>query len=1013
MGTTGGGVFKSTDGGDTWTPASDKYFGGTIGAIGVSESNPDVVYVGTGEYPIRGNVAAGDGVWKTTDGGKTWTNVGLAETQQISRVRVHPTNPDIVWVGAQGHAYGPNPERGVYKTTDGGKTWNKVLFRNDSTGISDVVLDPSNPNVLYAAFWQAQRYPWKLVSGGAGGGLFKSVDGGERWTEITHNPGLPTGVLGNIGLAVSAAKPTRLWALIEAEQGGLYRSDDSGATWRHINAERKLRQYALNVLAYKSTDGGATFKWLVDPHGDNHDMWIASNDPQRMIEGNDGGANVSFNGGRTWSDQDYATAQFYHVTTTNHFPYRVCGAQQDNSGVCGPSRWPGGIDRGQWYDVAGEAGHVQARSDNPDITYGGDNSGFLIRVDHKTGFGQIINPWPDSPDGHPAGEGKYRLQWTAPLLLSPHDPKVLYIGANVLFKSVNEGQSWTAISPDLTRHDPATLGVSGGPITLDQTTAEYYATIFALAESPRVKGLIWAGSDDGLVHITRDGGKTWQDVTPRDLGPYTRISGIEASHYAPGAAYLAANRYQLEDRAPYIYRTTDYGRTWKKIVTGIPATEFVRMVREDPVRRGLLFAGTEHGVWVSFDDGANWQSLRRNLPIVPVHDLTIKEGDLVAATHGRSFWILDDISPLRELAHATPREAAHLVKPRDAYRVDWSGGFGFPPNEAHPVGKNPPTGAMIYYWLKDKDQRVTLDILDAGGRVVRSFTSKADSITAADSVRADSVKKVRTDSLKQAGVTDSVKIDSIVSDTLKDADKPWPQRPPAPPRVANKAGLNMFVWNMKYPDAAAFWGMVGVTTDGPVALPGAYQVRLRVGGKAYAQRFALKVDPRSTVTPAALREQFTFLKQLRDTVNAATTAVLTIRNVRTQLEDRLAAAPPSDSARLGAQVRGLTDRLGAIERELYQVRNRSFQDPLNFPPMLIERISALGGVAASTDARPTAQTYAVYRLFAPQIQQQLLALQQALKRDLPAVNTAFKTASVATVVAKAAEVRPPAPERAQ
>jgi len=418
-------------------------------------------------------------------------------------------------------------------------------------------------------------------------------------------------------------------------------------------------------------------------------------------------------------------------------------------------------------------------------------------------------------------------------------------------------------------------------------------------------------------------------------------------------------------------------------------------------------------VWVSFDDGANWQSLRRNLPIVPVHDLVIKEGDLVAATHGRSFWILDDISPLRELTRATPRQAAHLFKPRDAYRVDWSGGFGFPANEARPVGKNPPTGAMIYYWLKDKDQRVTLDILDASGRVIRSFTSRPDSLTVVDSVRADSVKKLRTDSLKQAGVTDSVKIDSIVSDTLKDADKPWPQRPPAPPRVANKAGLNMFVWNMKYPDAAAFWGMVGVSTDGPVALPGVYQVRLRVGGRAYTQRFTLKVDPRSKVTPAALREQFTFLKQLRDTVNAVTTAVLTIRNVRAQLEDRLAAAPPSDSARLGALVRGLTDRLSAIEGELYQVRNRSFQDPLNFPPKLVERISGLSFVVASTDARPTAQSYAVYRLFAPEIQQQLLALQQALRRDLPAVNAAFRTASVATVVAKAAEVRPPAPELAK
>ena len=1036
MGTTGGGVFKTTDGGNTWVARSDKYFGGTIGAIGVSEANPDIVYVGTGEYPIRGNVSHGDGVWKTTDGGRTWTSVGLAATQQISRVRVHPTNPDVVWVGAQGHAFGPNPERGVYRTTDGGKTWRQVLFRNDSTGVSDLVLDPANPDVLYAALWQAQRKPWQLISGGPGGGIFKSTDGGEHWAELTQNPGLPHGLLGNIGLAVSPAKPSRVFALIEADSGGVYRSDDGGATWRYINSERKLRQrpwyysrifadpkdtntvYALNVLAYKSTDGGETFRHLPDPHGDNHDMWIAPNDQQRMIEGNDGGANVSFNGGKTWTDQDYATAQFYHVTTTNHFPYRVCGAQQDNSGVCGPSRWPGGIDRAQWYDVAGESGHIQARPDDPDITYGGDNSGFLARVDHKTGFWRIINPWPDSPDGHPAGEGTYRFQWTAPLLISPHDRRVLYSGGNVLFKSLNEGQSWTAISPDLTRHDPGTLGVSGGPITSDQTTAEYYATIFALAESPLVKGLVWTGSDDGLVHVTRDGGKTWKDVTPPDVAPFTRVSIIEASHFAPGTAYLAVNRYQLEDMAPYIYKTTDYGRSWSKIVSGIPATEFVRVVREDPVRRGLLFAGTERGVWVSFDDGASWQTLRRNLPIVPVHDLAIKEGDLVAATHGRSFWILDDISPLRQLARATPRQAAHLFSPRDAYRVDWGGGFFPAGTDAHPVGKNPPNGAMIYYWLKEKNQDVTLDILDAAGRLIRSFASRQDSITAADSVRADSVKHVRTDSLKRAGITDSVKIDSILADTLKDADKPWPRRPPATPRVPNKAGLNMFAWNLRDPDATAFWGMVGVGTDGPMALPGGYQVRLRVGGRTYTQRLTLRVDPRSKVTAPELREQFAFLKRLRDTVNAVTTAVIRIRTVRDQLADRLAALPggaggagTSDTARLGPLARALAGRLSAVEADLYQVRNRSFQDPLNFPPQLLERISSLSFVVGGIDARPTAQSYAVFQMFAAKIQERLVALRAALGRDLAAVNAALRDAKLAAVVPRAAELRPPAPER--
>ena len=1026
FGTTGGGVFKSTDGGDTWLPMTDKYFGGTIGAIGVSESNPDIVYAGTGEFPIRGNVSHGDGVWKTTDGGKTWTYVGLAETQQIARVRVHPKNPDVVWVAAQGHAFGPNPDRGVYKTTDGGKTWRKVLFRNDSTGAADLALDPSNPDVLYAGLWQAQRKPWQLVSGGAGGGLFKSGDGGEHWTELTKHPGLPGGLWGNIGIAVSPAKPSRVWALIEADSGGVYRSDDGGATWKYVNGDHKLRQrawyymkifadpkdsnalWAPNVELYKSTDGGVTFRHVVEPHGDNHDIWIAPNDGDRLILGNDGGPAVSANGGKTWTDQDVATAQFYHVATTNHFPYHVCGAQQDNSGVCGPSRWPGGIDRAQWYDVAGESGYIVARPDSPDVTYGGDNSGFLARVDHKTGFFRLISPWPDSPDGHAAGEEKYRFQWTAPLLISPHDPNVLYHGANVLFKTANGGQSWTVVSSDLTRHDPKTLGPSGGPITLDQTTAEYYGTIFAIAESPLVKGLIWTGSDDGLIYLTRDGGKTWNNVTPRELGDFTRISIIEASHYAPGTAYVAANRYQLEDMAPYIWKTTDYGRTWTRIVSGIPATEFVRVVREDPVRRGLLFAGTERGVWVSFDDGASWQSLRRNLPIVPVHDLAIKEGDLIAATHGRSFWILDDVAPLRQLAPGTPGEAAHLFKPRDAYRVDWGGGFGGGGTDAHPVGKNPPSGAMVYYWLKDQNQDVTLDILDARGRLVRSFSSRQDSITAADSLKVDALKRQRTDSLKAAGVTDSTKLDSILAklfaDTLKDEDKPWPRRPPAEPRAPNKAGLNMFAWNLKYPSARSFWGNNGVATDGPVAVPGVYRVRLAVGGKSYAEGFTLKVDPRSKVTPADLAAQFAFLQQVRDTVNAATTAIVTLRNVRTQLEDGARKGGSAASA-----ARSLIEKLDRIEDGLYQVKSQSNEDALVYPPGPLERLSALIFAASTTDARPTAQMRDVFRLFAPEIDRQLRALRATLDGELPAVNAVLTSAGAAAVVPQVAELRPPSP----
>jgi photosystem II stability/assembly factor-like uncharacterized protein len=1025
MGTTGGGVFKTTDGGHTWLPVADKYFGGTIGGIDVSASNPDVVYVGTGEFPIRGNVSPGDGVFKTTDGGKTWTSMGLAATQQISRVLVHPTNPDVVYVAAQGHAFGPNPDRGVYKSTDGGKTWTKILSRNDSTGASDLAMDPSNPDVLYASFWQAQRYPWKLVSGGAGGGIFKSTDGGAHWTELTHNPGLPKGLLGNIGLTVSPAMPSRVWALIEADSGGVYRSDDGGATWAWINHDHKLRirawyymkltadpkdsngVWALNVIFYKSKDGGRTFQQIDVLHGDTHALWVAPNDPQRLILGDDGGASVSTNGGKTWTDLDFATAQFYHVTTTNHFPYHVCGAQQDNSGVCGPSRWPGGIDRAQWYDVAGESGYIQALPDTPDVTFGGDNSGFLARVDHHANSFRIVNPWPDSPDGHPASEGRIRFQWTAPLLVSPHEHNTLYIGANVLLKSTDEGQSWTAISPDLTRHDAATMGPSGGPITLDQTTAEYYATIFAIAESPVQAGVLWAGSDDGLIHVSQDGGKTWVNVTPPDVKPFTRISIIDASSHAAGVAYVAANRYQLDDPAPYIYKTTDFGHTWTKIVEGLPATEYVRTVREDPERAGLLFAGTERGVFVSFDDGAHWQTLRRNLPIVPVHDLVIKEGDLVAATHGRSFWILDDISPLRQLQDSMLATDAHLFRPRDALRVDWGGGFGFGENAAHPVGKNPPNGAIVYYWLKNANQDVTLDVLDANGQVIRSFSSAQDSLTRADSLRMASINAARTDSLHRAGITDSTKVDSILSDTLKDADKPWPHRPPAAPRVPNKAGLNQFAWNLRTPSVTAFWGMRSIGTDGPMVLPGTYRLRLRVGTATLEQPLVVKPDPRSRATGAQLAEQFRFLKQLRDTVNAVTTAIITMRNTRAQLEDGLTRLRGGGGAQTRA--RALIGRLETIEDSLYQRRNQDIEDDLLYPPRVTERISSLGGMAESADGRPPQQVYDVYAIFAPRIQAALEAYRAALRDGLPPVNAALKSARANAIEPRAMELRPPKP----
>ena len=1028
FGTTGGGVFKTTDGGITWAPVTDKYFGGTIGAIGISESNPDIVYVGGGEYPIRGNVSHGDGVWRTSDAGKTWTSLGLADTRQISRVRVHPTNPDIVYVGAQGHVFGPSAERGVFKTTDGGKTWRKVLYRNDSTGITDLVLDPNNPEIIYAAFWQAWRTPWQLVSGGAGSGIFKSTDGGEHWAELTRNPGLPQGVIGNIGLAVSPSNSSKIWAIVEADSGGVFRSSDGGATWTRSNTDRRLRQrawyytrifadpkdensvYVLNTGMYRSTDNGKTFRSIQVPHGDNHDLWIAPNDAQRMIEANDGGANVSFNGGKSWTEQDQATAQFYHVVTTNHFPYRVCGAQQDNSTLCGPSRKGGGIDISDWYDVGGgESGYIAVRPDTPDIVFAGSYGGLLTRKDIQTGFERDVNPWPNNPMGHDAADAKYRFQWTFPIVISPHNPARMYVGSSVIFQTDDEGQTFKPISPDLTTHDPRTLGASGGPITKDQTSVEYYATVFTIAESPRTPGVIWAGSDDGLINITRDGGKTWKNVTPPGLPEWARISMIDASSFASGTAYVAANRYQLDDMKPYLYRTRDYGATWTQITNGIPATEFTRVVREDPERAGLLYAGTERGVWVSFDDGASWQSLRRNLPIVPIHDLTIKEGDLIAATHGRSFWILDDLSALREMSPEIPRSAAHLFKPRKVYRAGFNGGGGTGAAGGHPTGANPAAGGVVYYWLAQPRQLVTMDFLDAQGKVIRTFTSQQDPKVAADSIRGDSIRTARNDSLRRAGVTPDTTARAEAKGEETPPSDEGPIRRPPPPRVANKAGLNMFAWNLRYPDASVFDNMIlwAGATAGPVVLPGTYSVRLNVNGQRYTQPLTIVKDPRSNATDADLKEQFDLLMRIRDKTSQANDAVKTIRNVKAQLADREKRLSGDKAAAFARLAADFSTKLSAIEAEIYQVKNQSSQDPLNYPIKLNNKIAALAGVVGGTDAKPTSQSYTVFNDLSAQLDRQLSAMRGANLILLPVINSQLKAAGLPPIVPSSEEIRTP------
>ncbi len=1048
MGTVGGGVFKSLDAGQSWAAVTDKYFGGTIGAIAVSASSPDVVYVGGGEYALRGNVSHGEGVWKSTDAGKTWTSLGLKATRQISRVLVHPTNPDIVYVAAQGDVWAPTPDRGVYRSRDGGKNWSKVLFRNDSTGASDLAFDPSNPNVLYAAFWQVGRTPWMLNSGGAGSGVFKSIDGGDTWRDISHNPGMPGGIFGNIGLTVSAANPNLVFAIIEADSGGVYRSNDGGATWTRTNADRALRQrawyyskihadpkdtnvvYVNNVNFNKSTDGGKTFRPVRSiPHGDSHDFWIAPNDNKRMIESDDGGASVSMDGGKTWSDEDFATAQFYHVITTNHFPYQICGAQQDNSTLCGPSRKAGGIDARDWVEAGGgESGYIASRSDNPDIVYAGSYGALLTRKDLRTGLTRNINPWPDNPMGHSAIDLKYRFQWTFPIVLSPFSPNVLYATSNYVHRTTNDGQSWEVISPDLTRNDPKTLGPSGGPLTKDQTSVEYYGVIFAFAESPKQKGVLWAGSDDGLIHVSRDNGASWQDVTPKDMAIYTRVSIIEPSHFNAGTAYVAANRFQLSDDKPYLWKTTDYGRSWTRLDAGIDPTEFTRAIREDPEKQGQLYVGTERGVWFSHDDGATWQRLQFNLPPVPVHDLAIKEGDLIAATHGRSFWIIDDISALRQMTPTLTAEDAHLFKPRDAYRVSFAsgrgGGGGAPaPGAAagppvHPVAASPAGGPVVSYWLKRPNREVMLEFMDAKGQLIKRFTSRQDSTQAADSVTRAARMRTRVDSLVRSGIpSDSAeRMARRAVAGAGDAVAPvggeddGPIRTPPPPRVPNKVGINVFNWNMRYPDAPTFEGLImwAGGTQGPTAPPGTYQVRLLVDGKPVAtQSFALKKDPRTTATPADLAAQFAFLINVRDRTTAANNAVKTIRWVKSQLDDREKKLAGPAKTEFQAQAAPLRAELSVVEDSVYQTKNRSGQDPLNYPIRLNNKIAALAGVAGSAEAAPTRQTTEVYTVLSKQLDVQLTTMKKSLDARLPAVNVTLRKAGLPEIVARPADV--PAP----
>ncbi len=986
FGATGGGVFKTTDGGETWIPVTDKFLKtGSVGAVCVAASNPNVVYVGMGESPIRGNVSHGDGIYKSTDAGKTWKHVGLGDSRHIARLRVHPANPDIAWAAVLGHIFAAHEERGVYKTVDGGRTWKRVLYKSAQAGAIDLVVDPSNPDVLYAGLWQVKRTPWSLESGGPDSGIWKSTDGGETWVDLTKKDGLPKTILGKIGITVSPVNPERVWAMVEAEDqggngGGVFRSDDGGMTWRRMNTDRNLRQrawyysriyadtqsadrvYVLNVGFWRSDDGGATFRTIPTPHGDNHDLWIAPEDNARMIEGNDGGANVSTDAGKRWTAQDQATAQFYRVALDNDFPYNIYGAQQDNSTIRIASRTAaGGITERHWWDVGGgESGWIAPHPKDSNIVFAGSYGGYLTRYDHRTGQTRAINVWPDNPMGYGAEGMKYRFQWNFPILFSPHDPNLLYTAGNLLFKSTNEGQSWTPISPDLTRNDKSKLGPSGGPITKDNTGVEYYATIFTVAESALKAGTIWAGSDDGLVHLTVDGGKTWSNVTPKapEMPEWIQINSIEASPHDAQKAYFAATMYKHDDFRPYLYRTADGGKSWKKIVNGIAGDAFTRVVREDPRVAGLLYAGTETGMYVSFDDGENWQALQLNLPVVPITDLALHRemNDLVVATQGRSFYVLDDLTVLQSYAAAAKPAGDFFFATEPAYRT---AGFRAPAGPGDTFGENPPAGAVFHFMVSEEPKgEATLEITDLGSKkVVRRFSTKQEPGGEEGQQRG------------RRGGGGSM-------------------------RFAVKQGFNRFEWNLRHEDAKSFPGLImwAGSTTGPRAAPGKYQARLTVNGKTLTSEFEVRKDPRLKTTQEEFDKQLSLLTQIRDKLTETHEAIIRIREVKKQLEDW-----SGKYKELEPQAKELSKKLTAVEEELYQTKLRSSQDPLNYPIKLNNKLAALAGIVASADAAPTEQSYQLHEELTSKINAQLKLMKSALDTDLAAFNRLVKEKGLAAV----------------
>lgn len=960
FGGTGGGVWKTTDGGSNWKNITDKYFGGTIGSIAVAPSNENIIYVGEGENTMRGNVAEGlQGMWRSDDGGRSWKNIGLKDTRHITNIIIHPDDPNTVWLSVMGHLFGPSEERGIYKSTDGGKTWKKTLYVNNQTGASDIVMDPSNPSVMYAGTWRLIRTPYSLESGGEGSGLWKSTDAGETWTSMTTKKGLPKGVWGAVGIAVAASNSDRLYAIVENANGGLFTSTDAGETWTQTSSDNNIRQrawyythvfvdpknenivYCPNVNFMVSKDGGKNFTSLRTPHGDHHDLWIDPEVPNRMIVADDGGAQISFDAGMNWSTyENQPTSQIYRVSTDNSFPYRILGAQQDNSTIRIKHRTYGmAITADDWDVTAGsESGYVVADPLNPDIVYGGNYGGYLSRLDHKTGENRAVSVWPDNPMGAGADVQKFRFQWNFPIFFSPHNPKRLYCAGNALFVTENEGASWQQISPDLTTNDKPKQVSSGGPITKDNTSVEYYCTIFTATESPLEKDLLWAGSDDGIMSVSKDGGKNWENVTPKDAPQWVMWNAIESDPFKKGAAYIVGTRYKLDDFTPYIYKTEDYGKSWKLITNGIDKMHFTRVVRADKKRAGLLYAGTEYGMYISYDDGANWRKFQLNLPVVPVTDLTIKNNDLIVATQGRAFWVLDDLGVVQQNDVAVTKKNLHVFTSQPSYRIPgmdprWAAFRGAPVN----AGANPANGVVINFYASNVNDSTKASI------VIKDAKNKE-------------IKKFETDGKEN--------------------------------KMSVVKGMNQFNWNLQYPGAETIDGMI-LWTGAPAGLlapPGNYNYTLAVGKDTVSGTFTVLADPNYNCSQEDYMAQFDFLQKVMAKFNEVQKAIKDIRSLRAQVTD----FTTKQGKDLPKELKDLSDdlqkKLNTIEETLYQTKAKSGQDVLNFPIRLNDKLGGVFDAANSGNMAPSKQVKEVYEVLAAQCDTQIADLKKLKDEIVPKFN---------------------------